>query len=73
MILGCRVSNSCFKGAPTVNLATGDSFDRLDCEGNEPAHVSGVDVEAAFYSIGLPEEMREYFGMGPARDGAASA
>ena len=30
-----------------------------------------MDVEAAFYLIGLPEEMREFFGAGPARAGAA--
>ncbi|CAK0863277.1 unnamed protein product, partial [Prorocentrum cordatum] len=70
LILDCRVSNCWFKDAPGVSLATGDSFGRLEFEGNEPVHVSGVDIEVAFYSIGLPEELREYFGMEPVCAGA---
>ncbi|CAK0796309.1 unnamed protein product, partial [Prorocentrum cordatum] len=70
LILDCRVSNCWFKDAPGVSLATGDSSGRLEFEGNEPVHVSGVDIEVAFYSIGLPEELREYFGMEPVCAGA---
>ena len=69
LILDGRGPNTRWKDSPPVRLATGQSFAAIVVEGEEPLEVGGVDIAVAFYAMGLPVELQEYFGLPAVRSG----
>ena len=59
LVLDARLANCYFGQALPVELATGQSFARVEVDGHGPVEVGGVDIAVAFYAIQLPETFQE--------------
>lgn len=70
MILDCRRSNHWFSEPEPVKLTTGESLRRIQVPPDEKLYVCNADLANAFYTLSMPEEIRDYFCLKPvcARD-----
>ena len=70
MILDCRRSNHWFNEPEPVKLTTGESLRRIQLLPDEKLYVCNADAANAFYTLSMPEEIRDYFCLKPvcARD-----
>ena len=57
LVIDCRRTNAHFGPPKHVNLATGASFGEICVDESGPIWIGGVDIEVAFYAIGLPEDL----------------
>ena len=69
LILDGRGPNLRWADSPPARLATGQSFAAIVAEGEQPLEIGGVDIAVAFYAMGLPAELQEYFGLPAVRCG----
>ena len=65
LVINSDIPHTAFEAADPVALATGQSFSRVNVETNDPIYVSGVDIQVAFYSLGLPELFQDMFALDP--------
>ena len=63
MIVDCRRSNRWFKAPEHTNLTTGESLRRIEIGENQKLFVCNADLANAFYTMGMPAELRRYFGL----------
>ena len=70
MILDCRRSNHRFSEPEPVKLTGGESLRRIQVPPNEKLYVCNADFANAFYTLSMPEEIKDYFCLKPvcARD-----
>ena len=52
-----------FWRAPKVHFASGQAFASIDIEEGPQVWVGNVDIKVAFYVMGLPAELMQYFGL----------
>ena len=70
LIMDCRRSNCHFEDPLPVSLATGESLSRLETLADKPLYMASADLQNAFYTLEMPEELRKYFGLKPVRAGS---
>ncbi|CAE8608177.1 unnamed protein product [Polarella glacialis] len=63
LVLDCRAVNRMFKRPPSVAMAAGYSWSQVEIPAGETLYVAQSDIKDYFYSLSLPEELREYFGL----------
>ena len=61
LVIDCRRANSWFSKPRHVQLATGSAFSQMAFEPGESFYVAHFDIQNAFYSLELPEDLRDYF------------
>ena len=62
LIFDCRRSNCYFTEPTPIKLATGDSIGRLET-GRTPLYCASADLANAFYTMSMPQELRQFFGL----------
>ena len=70
LIMDCRRSTCHFEDPLPVSLATGESLSRLETVADKPLYMTSADLQNAFYTLEMPEELRKYFGLKPVRAGS---
>eukprot|EP00438_Fugacium_kawagutii_P025616 Skav209719 [mRNA] locus=scaffold528:209114:215555:- [translate_table: standard] len=63
LILDCRRSNCHFSDPDPIHLATGEAMGRMHLLPNETLHTVSADLQNAFYTMEMPENLRPYFGL----------
>ena len=61
LIVDCRRSNSWFRPPHSVKLTSGDSLSKIELSEEEELYVCSADLQNAFYTMKMPEELRKYF------------
>eukprot|EP00438_Fugacium_kawagutii_P004403 Skav208531 [mRNA] locus=scaffold3037:66464:70014:+ [translate_table: standard] len=61
LIIDCRRSNAWFKTPENVKLTSGDSLSKIELEDTEELFVCSADLQNAFYTMKMPEELRRFF------------
>lgn len=52
-----------------MSLATGESLSRVETLADQPLYMASADLQNAFYTLEMPEELRRFFGLRPVRAG----
>ena len=63
--IDARIPSTAFEAPDPVALATGQSFARVNVNTNDPIFVGGVDMQVAFYAVGLPEAFQDMLALDP--------
>ena len=63
LIMDCRRSNCHFEEPQSVQLATGDALSRIEVEEGAELFMASADLQNAFYTMGMPEALRPWFGL----------
>ena len=61
LIVDCRRSNSWFRAPENVRLTSGDSLSKIELGEDEELFVCSADLQNAFYTMKMPEELRKFF------------
>ena len=62
IIFDTRVVNTYFKTPPSTRLPTSSAFSSLETS-DKPVYVASGDLDCAFYRLGLPSDMGQYFSL----------
>eukprot|EP00438_Fugacium_kawagutii_P012339 Skav221970 [mRNA] locus=scaffold195:898936:903000:- [translate_table: standard] len=63
LILDCRRSNCHFSTPEPIRLATGEAMARMQLEPGQELFTASADLQNAFYTMEMPEDLRTYFGL----------
>lgn len=63
MILDCRLANTHFREPEGIQLASADSLSKMELPEDTPLYMASADLQNAFYTMGMPEQLRTYFGL----------
>eukprot|EP00438_Fugacium_kawagutii_P014095 Skav231798 [mRNA] locus=scaffold734:131220:155475:+ [translate_table: standard] len=63
MILDCRRSNCHFSDPDPIQLATGEAMGRIQLDKDEVLYTASADLQNAFYTMEMPEQLRPFFGL----------
>ena len=69
MVIDCRRSNCYFAPPKHVSLCSGASLSRIELGPEDRLYTAQCDVSNCFYNLGLPVELRRYFGLMSVRAG----
>eukprot|EP00973_Karenia_brevis_P079197 10988409-Karenia_brevis.AAC.1 len=69
LIIDGRLANLAFSDPDHVELASGESFSRLEASKQCAPEVAEADIEVAFYAIAMPDWVSEFFGFESVRAG----
>eukprot|EP00438_Fugacium_kawagutii_P031465 Skav222634 [mRNA] locus=scaffold10:187684:190948:+ [translate_table: standard] len=63
LIMDCRRSNCHFAEPDKVQLATGEAMSRMHLPAGGTIHTASADLQNAFYTMAMPQELRSLFGL----------
>ena len=63
LIFDCRRSNRWFREPTPVTLTTGESLRRIELGAEDRLYVCNADLANAFYTLAMPKELRQFFGL----------
>lgn len=67
--MDCRRSNCHFADPLPVFLGSGESLSRVETQAGQPLYMASADLQNAFYTLEMPEELRKFFGLKAVRAG----
>ena len=63
MIVDCRLANTHFVEPEGIRLASADSLSKMEIPEGSPLYLATADLQNAFYTMGMPESLRQFFGL----------
>ena len=63
--LSMRIAQKCFRGARSGPVRHGPILHAGDVDTNDPICIRGVDIQVAFYAVGLPDPFQDMFARDP--------
>ena len=63
LIMDCRRSNCFFSEPDTTHLATGEAMSRMHVDSGSKLYTASADLQNAFYTMEMPEQLRPFFGL----------